>query len=344
MTFVVRRAAVVAAFVSALVTASCKPEEPPPPPPPPPAMALSPVVSEAAAAYLAYVRDAATIRSEFPDGQSIQDSLRRGASYESKSLARGTVAYAAIIALQEPTFVNKLREYAADPVMRQRLISQLYSDPGYATQLPGAPEAAGLVVATLQADGEAVYRVGTSVKQAAYDVQRQRWSREFIQNREGRLSQTKVLSATPVAASSEESARLMTAALSGTGLETRRGTPRAPYTHTVSRGLAIAALTALGAAGEDSQVSALLDEGQGAYCLNMAKLNLYQCLAVSKPHYEDVFCLGQHILIDTGQCITKVAGQLDPGLDPGLTVAQPVAPDALSASTQAVAQGSGSVQ
>ena len=33
----------------------------------------------------------------------------------------------------------------------------------------------------------------------------------------------------------------------------------------------------------------------------MSKLNLYQCLAVAKPHYEDVFCLGQHVLIDTGQ-------------------------------------------
>ena len=40
----------------------------------------------------------------------------------------------------------------------------------------------------------------------------------------------------------------------------------------------------------------------------MSKLNLYQCLAVAKPHYEDVFCLGQHVLIDTGQCVMKAAG------------------------------------
>jgi len=43
-------------------------------------------------------------------------------------------------------------------------------------------------------------------------------------------------------------------------------------------------------------------------CLSMAKLNLYQCLAVAKPHYEDVFCLGQHVLMDTGQCVIKAAG------------------------------------
>ena len=42
----------------------------------------------------------------------------------------------------------------------------------------------------------------------------------------------------------------------------------------------------------------------------MSKLNLYQCLSVAKPYYEDVFCLGQHILLDTAQCVTKAAGPL----------------------------------
>jgi hypothetical protein len=53
-------------------------------------------------------------------------------------------------------------------------------------------------------------------------------------------------------------------------------------------------------------------EPASAMCLNMAKLNLYQCLAVAKPHYEDVFCLGQHILIDTGMCVIKASGAAMP--------------------------------
>jgi hypothetical protein len=44
----------------------------------------------------------------------------------------------------------------------------------------------------------------------------------------------------------------------------------------------------------------------------MAKLNLYQCLAVAKPHYEDVFCLGQHAMIDTGHCLMKGVGVAEP--------------------------------
>ena len=56
----------------------------------------------------------------------------------------------------------------------------------------------------------------------------------------------------------------------------------------------------------------ILAEPDAAACLNMAKLNLYQCLAVAKPHYEDVFCLGQHVLEDTGHCLMKGAGVAEP--------------------------------
>ena len=76
----------------------------------------------------------------------------------------------------------------------------------------------------------------------------------------------------------------------------------------------VAALAVLGEAGENRAdlLTAVMVEPASASCLNMAKLNLYQCLAVSKPHYEDVFCLGQHALMDTGQCLMKGAGLADP--------------------------------
>ena len=56
----------------------------------------------------------------------------------------------------------------------------------------------------------------------------------------------------------------------------------------------------------------LLNEPNQGMCFNMAKLNLYQCLSVAKPYYEDVFCLGQHVLMDTGQCINKASGIIAP--------------------------------
>ncbi|MBW8735452.1 MAG: hypothetical protein JF571_14345 [Asticcacaulis sp.] len=77
----------------------------------------------------------------------------------------------------------------------------------------------------------------------------------------------------------------------------------------MKRSLAIAAVAILGEGGDNNapNLVALLDEGDGVKCLNMSKLNLYQCLAVAKPYYEDVFCLGQHVLMDTGQCLGKMS-------------------------------------
>ena len=82
----------------------------------------------------------------------------------------------------------------------------------------------------------------------------------------------------------------------------------------VVRSLAVAALAALGYADDASleQVMPIMAEPNSAQCLNMSKLNLYQCLAVAKPHYEDVFCLGQHVLMDTGACLMKSVGLTEP--------------------------------
>ncbi len=49
----------------------------------------------------------------------------------------------------------------------------------------------------------------------------------------------------------------------------------------------------------------------------MSKLNLYQCLSVARPYYEDVYCLGLHALADTGRC---VIGSLGPDPVVPLTV------------------------
>ena len=67
--------------------------------------------------------------------------------------------------------------------------------------------------------------------------------------------------------------------------------------------------------GHDEQALALMSDTATHRCLTMAKLNLYQCLAVAGPHYEDVFCMGQHAIKDTGQCLIEAAGApIDPAI------------------------------
>jgi hypothetical protein len=88
----------------------------------------------------------------------------------------------------------------------------------------------------------------------------------------------------------------------------------AAFTPVTVRSAALAALALLGAADDEhvDDLDNLMREAKSADCMKMAKLNLYQCLAVAGPQYEDVFCLGQHALSDTAQCVsTSVGGDLD---------------------------------
>ncbi len=302
-----------AAALAALLSA-CAPPAPPPPPPvavaPPPPITLSSDVTELAAAYQGYVDRALTLTPEFRNAEQVQESVRVGASYEPVQLLGGAVAYAAVIALQDPAFVAGVRTYVNDPVQRRAIAAQIMSDPAYAVGIKGADSAAGLIAESISAQGWKVYSLGRSVKLAAYGVQKENWSKANVVDQPGRLARAKMLSTQPIRGSTETAARFQQASIGATPLSLPPRSAKPPYSPLVVRGLAVAALAALGEAGDRNMESIrpLLVDGTTDRCFNMSKLNLYQCLAVAKPHYEDVFCLGQHILMDTGQCLIKGVG------------------------------------
>ena len=314
------KASFLAVIVAATVLAGCSTPPPPPPPPvavtPPvaPPITLSSTLVERASAFRGYMARAGAITPSFENGDQIQTSLKVAVAYEPKVLLQGATAYAAVIALQDPVFVSDVRSFAADPAQRQQLIAQLIANPAYAVGFKGSDTAAGLIIDTLGAEGLRVFTAGKAVKQAAYDVQRSPWSKAVVADRDARLAYAKTQSAIPALGETTDVALLQQASIGAQPLiQPAPLTPRAapaPYQPLVVRGLAVAALAALGAAGDADlpMVEAIMAESGSTSCLSMAKLNLYQCLAVSKPHYEDVFCLGQHILIDTGQCVIKASG------------------------------------
>jgi hypothetical protein len=206
--------------------------------------------------------------------------------------------------------VAGVRKYAGDADQRRTVAYEIMKDPAYAVGFSGSASAAGLVMTALGDDGRRLLDLGKSVKQAAYDVQHSPWSKADVPGREGRLALAKQLAATPLLGETAETARLQLAVTGSTPMGLSGQAAEPPYTPLVIRSLAVAALGALGYADETSiaQVTPILADPRAATCLNMSKLNLYQCLAVSKPHYEDVFCLGQHVLIDTGSCLMQGAG------------------------------------
>lgn len=277
-----------------------------------PNISLNSNVIQEAAVYLAFTRDMSTLRGGFADPQSIQDALRRGAAYDARQVSRGLVAYAAILALQSPEFVAGVRANATDRASRDALVDRIVGDPGSASRLPGADAAAGLIIGTLEADIRLLREAADSVENDAYAIQadgRRDWARVAVPDREARLNTVRSLSR-PNPAPADQAARLSAAALSGSGLgvsSDRRRSP--PYPQSVENALTLAALALLDGAGENARANtdALMYDRASLDCFESSKLNLFQCLAASRPSYEDMFCLGRHVVRDLGQCARGAA-------------------------------------
>jgi hypothetical protein len=276
-----------------------------------PAVQIAPAIIDAAGAFEAYMRKAGTIDPKFGDGGAIAKAVSTGSSYEIGQFQQGMVAYAALAALQEPAFVQAVYDLGRDRRERDALAERLFADPKAALEIDGAEAAAATLSGMLAQMGVELVRAGQGVRQAAYDVQRQPWSKEAAPDPQRELAETKARSAARTSLGADD-----TSALIKTVVALRKaggavgGRAPAP-TPTVQRALAVAALAVLGRAGEAdaAKVEALMSDGKGADCMKMAKLNLYQCLAVAGPHYEHAYCLGQHALMDTGQCVISSAGQ-----------------------------------
>ncbi len=279
----------------------------------PPPVSLNQGVADAASIYVAFLREAQTIQpGGFPDAESIQAALRKGSAYDADQLSRGLIAYGAIIALQSPEFVAGVQQFSVDPIQRQQMIAQIVADPAYAASLPGADAAAGLISATIGKDAIAMRAIAEAIEQDAYTIQgrsdpRRSWAIVPIPNREIRLESAKTLSAVTMLPSAQEASQLFAAANSGTGLGLAASSKGPPYTPAVVRSLAIAALGALGAGGDEARVNteALTREPNSEFCMDMSKLMLFQCLAASRPSYEDIFCLGRHVTRDLATCTTE---------------------------------------
>jgi hypothetical protein len=317
------------------------PADAPPPPPPPSAMAAPPVeapavastapqaaapklappqsvalahkIVESASAYLAYMKKASAISAAFTDGAGVAKEVRTGAAYEAKQFEEGAIAYAAIVALQEPAFIDGIRNASGgNPARAQQIAADLMAHPDAAATFPGADIASARASAALRRQGDRLLEAGTKVKQSAYDVQHSAWSKTDVLNPEVRLAGAKTLSATRFTPEREETDKLLKLTLAEQGEAAYAG--QGASSPLISRGLALAALAVLGQAGEGSaeRLQPLMAEEKGGECLHMAKLNLFQCLAVAGPHYEDIFCLGQHAMMDTAQCVIKASGLSQP--------------------------------
>lgn len=290
-------------------------------------------------AYAAYQNDVSDLRSSrVGNANELETALDRVARHNRDALTRGWVAYGASTAAQSPAFVQGVRDAAAY-YGRDAVIWAVSVDPSYARGLRGGGEATRMLLDSAKADSARIISVADRYQEMAYSIQRQRWANSVAPQQAARVQRVRSLGAAgaPITAlPSEISPRLNVTPLSlspssdPTAFGGRRfwdalrgGTEvvevaSAPVTFqwrvNVTRGealdrmSAVAALQALGAVdANQSAVSRLISDPRSRDCLEMAQLQLYQCMSAARFRYENAFCLGQHGLRDVGMCIGAVA-------------------------------------
>lgn len=274
-----------------------------------PRVAIARRLVDAAGAFDGYMHRASAIKADFTSGASVAHAVALGSVYEPNQLDQGAIAYAALVALQDPSFVQAVRDAGMDPAAREAFAARLVDQPETVLAAGAARREATRVSAVLGRMGVGLVTAGAAVKQASYDLQRQDWSRGAIASPDEHLARIKAESATPVSLVAADQAHLI-GSLTALRSEDAASPEAETATAAVTRGMALAALAVLGRAGDDQaqRIDALMNEPLSAQCLKMAKLNEYQCLAVAGPHYEDLFCLGNHGMMDTGKCIVGAAG------------------------------------
>jgi ribosomal protein S18 acetylase RimI-like enzyme len=291
-------------------------------------------------AYAAYQNDVSELRSTAPrDANTLETALDRVARHNRDELTRGWIAYGAQTAAQSPAFVQGVRDAAAY-YGRDAVIWAVTVDPAYARSLRGGQEATRMLLESANADSQRIISVADRYQELAYSIQRQRWANAVAPAQAARVQRIRTLGregAPDDAVPSTVSPRLTVATLSvqpsdPTAYGGRRfwdavrggdqvvevaataaPAQRANITRAeaLDRMSAVAALQALDAVeANQSAVSRLISDPRSRDCIEMAQLQLYQCMSAARFRYENAFCLGQHGLRDIGTCIGAV-GQAD---------------------------------
>ena len=281
-----------------------------------PQVAIAHRLIDAAGAFDGYMRRAATIDGKFTSGAGVARAVELGSVYQPRQLEEGAIAYAALVAMQDPAFVETIQRVGHNPRAREAFAAKLIEHPELVFNFGEARREATRVSMVLSDMGMRLVVAGTAVKQAAYDVQSQQWSKGPIAAPDRRLARIKAESSVPVSLAGPDTAHLVSDLVA---LRSDDGGPTAEAesaTRVVTQGLALAALAVLGKADDDQMeaIAPLLVDETDEQCLNLAKLNEFQCLAVAGPHYEDMFCLGRHAMMDPGQCVASAAGVTDAAL------------------------------
>jgi hypothetical protein len=287
--------------------------------------------------YIAFQNDITALRFvQMNAAADLDNAFNTGIGHDPRALTKGFLAYAAIAAAQDPAFVRSVRDTASF-YGRERFIAGLRNDVRYARTLAGADRAVALALAAAAADGARTQAVGEQFRQSAYSLQRARWSNQVAGRPQARIAELRNLSGTVRAAPANfvERVSIQAGRLSGSvapdgvggglfwdALANRADTatltafnpgaaaqarPGPLEQHTIDRIVTLAAYHALGVSDSQAeQIGLIADDPTTRGCIEMARLQTLQCVSASRFRYEHSFCLGLHVLRDTGSCMKQI--------------------------------------
>jgi len=298
--------------------------------------AASDPVRHAVHAYAAFQSDIGALRTaSIRNADQLEQALDTSSRHNRDEVSRGWIAYGAMTAAQSPAFNEGVREAAAyygrDAVIRGMLV-----DTGWARLLRGGDEATRIVLESATSDAARITTVANRFQELAYDLQRQRWANAVAPRQADRVQRMRTNGNAPPHVAGADAGRLYARpmqyqpmndpnayggrrfwdVIGGTTSDTVEVSAPVSYTwrikpergEAVNRMTTIAALEALGAADERPQeIDRLLNEQRSRDCVEIAQLQLYQCMSAARFRYENAFCMGQHALRDMGNCISGVA-------------------------------------
>ncbi|MEO0550061.1 MAG: hypothetical protein AAFZ91_09075 [Pseudomonadota bacterium] len=294
-------------------------------------------LARAAAVYATFHGDVTDVKSKgFGSAKDIDHSLTSLGGHNPDKLTQGWMAYSALVASQNPEFraaVLDIEGYYG----RDVLITGLKNDVRYARTLNGGNSAVNSSISAVNADSKRLIGAAAFVKEQAYSLQGAGWAKGKVGNsgakangllassRNGipaRGTMVQAMSSPTInsvltqagqagspsvweSVSSVASSIRVPSAVSRLGSTGRIARGKEPIADRITT---LAAYRIIGAEeGPNTHMHVAMQERETAGCLNMANLNLQQCVAAAHKHYEVPFCIGEHALADVGKCIGKVS-------------------------------------
>lgn len=296
----------------------------------------SPLVRKAAS-YVQYHQDMTAIQFMDITGLSqLNAALDKAARHNVKDVGEGALAYAALIAVQTPEFVDEIRK-VADAYGAEAVIRGVSIDTRYASTLKGADLATAAIVQAFGEDTMTLRSAGGSFRNVSNVIQKDNWAKARENSRE-RANRLEALAFSPRSTSSEvlvalaapgvmhsgrvtDDAEALKAAFrealqpsnlnmvrrvsySSSMLPTRVNPTRANF---VQQALTIAALDVVGAldSSNESIYAALYRDGNLNFCMDMARKKMNMCVSAARERWEDPFCVGQHAMTDIADCLAE---------------------------------------